>query len=133
MPTSSSRLSYSDCFDYFDQALADPVGLAIGFEFEGDARQFRLRMNAARKIDREDNLLAYEGQPEHPLFGRSQYDELQLQYRKANGRHYVVIVRRVEPHEVLPLSELPEQIEFEREAVEWKAPTEVRKLTDRRF
>lgn len=133
MPTSTSRLSYSDCFEYFDQALADPLGLALGFEFSGDARQFRLRMNAARALDREENALVYAATPEHPLFGRSQYDELQLKLRQAFGKTYVIIERNgVRVLEVIPLSEVMEELKPMPEQVEWKKPAEVLKLTDRR-
>ena len=133
MPTSTSRLSYSDCFDYFDQALSDPLGLALGFEYSGDARQFRLRMNAARALDREENALAYATNPDHPLFGRSMYDELQLKLRQAFGKTYVVIERNgVRVLEAIPLSEMTEKLEPLQEQVEWKRPAEVLKLTDRR-
>lgn len=133
MPTSTSRLSYSDCFEYFDQALADPLGLAIGFEFSGDARQFRLRMNAARALDREENALVYASNPDHPLFGRSQYDEFQLKLRQALGKTYIVIERNsVRVIEVIPLSEIEEELRPVEQIVEWKKPVEVLKLTDRR-
>ncbi len=133
MPTSTSRLSYNDCFDYFDQALQDPVGLAVGFEFSGDARQFRLRMNAARALDREENAATYADNTAHPLYGRSQYDELQLKLRQANGRTYIVIERNsVKVLEVIPLSEVMHELKPV-DAVEWKQPVEVLRLTDRRI
>lgn len=132
MPTSTSRLSYDDCFSFFDQAIADPIGIAVAFEFSGDARQFRLRMNAARALDREENALTYAGNPEHPLFGRSQYDGFQLKLRQANGKTYIVIERNNEKVlEVIPLSEVAEELR-PLDAVEWKKPVEVLKLTDRR-
>lgn len=135
MPTSTSRLSYEDCFIYFDQALADPKGLAMAFEFSGDARQFRLRMNAARKIDREDNARTYADNPEHPLFGRSQYDQLQLKIRQGENATYL-IVEKVDKVvvQVIGLSELPEDTVLKPIEVEtWIAPKEVFKLEDRRF
>jgi hypothetical protein len=108
--------------------------LAIGFEFSGDARQFRLRMNAARALDREENALVYAATPDHPLFGRSQYDELQLKLRQANGKTYIVIERNgVRVLEVIPLSEVMEEMRPVEEQIEWKKPVEVLRLTDRRF
>lgn len=133
MPTSTSRLSYLDCFDYFEQALADPRGLVIAFTEIGDARQFRLRMNAARKIDREENAEAYMDQQDHPLFGRSQYDGMQIKLRQGKDRIFLII-EKVETTilEVLPLSEA-EAIEMKPIEVEgWKV-VDAPKLEDRRF
>lgn len=133
MPTSTSRLSYSDCFDYFDRALEDPIGIAIGFEYSGDAMQFRLRMNAARALDREENALTYSENPEHPLFGRSQYDPLILKVKKAFDKTWVVVEKNTaRVLEVIALSEIAEE-EMKPIETEWKPPTEVLKLTDRRI
>lgn len=137
MPTSISLLAYGDCFDYFDQALADPQGIAIIFDYSGDARQFRLRMNAARKLDREENAKTYQDNPEHPLFGRSQYDGLTLKLREGeNGKAYVIIVRYdAQVREVISLSDLPEDLLLREEPKALPKPVEVvpLKLEDRRF
>lgn len=132
MPTSTSRLSFTDCFELFDQALADPFGLAVGFEYEGDARQLRLRMNSARVLDREENAATFADQPEHPLFGRSQYDELELKLRKADGHTYILIEKRSSRKmKIIPLSEMVMEklkpIEIEHKQVQ------VLRLTDRRI
>lgn len=135
MPTSTSRLSYEDCFDYFDQALADPKGLAMAFEFSGDARQFRLRMNAARALDREENARLYADNQNHPLFGRSMYDQLQLKIREGDGKTYL-LVEKVGQVVIatIGLSELPEDVVLKPiEHDGWTKPKEVLKLTDRRF
>lgn len=132
MPTSTSRLSFTDCFDLFDQALADPEGIAVGFDHPGDAKQLRLRMNAARALDREDNAETYADEPEHPLCGRSQYDEFQLKLRQAGGRTWIVIERgSLGNAEVISLSEMREALlplEDKR-----ATPQEVLRLTDRRI
>lgn len=133
MPTSTSRLSYTDCFDYFEQALADPKGLAIGFEFSGDARHFRLRLHAARALDRRENAETYE--QGHPLFGRSMFDEIVLRIREIEGETYVLLEKSsAKVLNVKSLSEmvLPEDL-VEPEPMEQAKPKEVVTLTDRRF
>lgn len=132
MPTSTSRLSYTDCFDYFEQALADPKGLVVTFEFSGDARHFRLRMHAARVLDRRENAETYE--QGHPLFGRSMFDEIILRLREGKeGTHVILEKSSAKVLDVRSLSEvvLPEDL-VEPEAEPAK-PKEVVTLTDRRF
>ena len=74
MTTSTSRLSYDDCFEVLDRALKTTRGLRIGFAAHGDAHHFRLRLHKARAIDRAENKLMYdEG---HQLYGKSIYDSL---------------------------------------------------------
>jgi hypothetical protein len=80
MPTSLSRLSYSDCFDFFTEALADPKGICVSFAYDGDAYQLRTRLHTARVIDRKENAEIYP--PNHPLFGRSEYDSLMVRLVK---------------------------------------------------
>lgn len=133
MPTSTSRLSFTDCFDLFNQALSDPEGIAVGFDHQGDARQLQLRMNAARALDREENAEIYSEEPEHPLCGRSQYDELQLKLRQAVGRTWVVIERgSLRNAEVISLSEMREAL-LPIEDKRPEPPKEILRLTDRRI
>lgn len=72
MSTSTSRLSFQDCFDLLDQAIADPKGVRVKFAENGDAWQFRLRIHAARKLDRKANAETYA--EDHAMYGRSAYD-----------------------------------------------------------
>ena len=111
------------------------MGLAMAFEFSGDARQFRLRMNAARKIDREDNAETYAETPDHPLFGRSMYDGLQLKIRDGDGATYLIIEKvSSKVIQVIGLSELPEDLVLRPiEQETFVKPKEVLTLTDRRF
>lgn len=74
MSTSTSRLSYSDCFELMDRALEDPRGVRVKFPDEGGANYFRLRLHSARKIDRQDNCEIYP--KDHPMYGQSPYDQL---------------------------------------------------------
>ena len=92
MATSTSRLSFSDCYDILDRALATPRGLRLSFPVEGDARHFRTRLHAARSLHRRDNAATYpEGDPKH---GSSEYDPLTVKLR-ANGKGWVLLIEPV--------------------------------------
>lgn len=78
MGTSSSRLSYPDCEQFFNKALEDPIGVRLYFQTEGHARQFYVRCNSYRTICREDNQKIHSQDRNHPLYGRSEYDPIQL-------------------------------------------------------
>jgi hypothetical protein len=89
MSTSTSRLSYVDCYELMDRALDDPRGVRLKFEKEGDARYFRMRLHYARKIDREDNKSVYER--DHPMWGISQYDRLCSRIRREREDWYLYL------------------------------------------
>jgi len=89
-------------------------------------------MNAARALDREDNADIYADEPEHPLCGRSQYDQFQLKLRQGGGRFWIVIERGSRANmEIISLSDIREALL----PVEDKrpAPVEIFRLTDRRI
>ncbi len=94
MPTSTSRISYEDCFSHFANAAADPHGVRIHFDKYGDAKQLQTRMNTARKLDREQNAEDYDR--DHPLFGRSEYDEfvVRLVGDRSSDEVWVYVERR---------------------------------------
>ena len=93
MSMPKSLLSYSDCIDYFDTALAHTEGARIPVEDINDATNLRLRLNNCRKLHREANAKMY---PEHHIMhGRSQYDKLVVKI-KAFGEEdklFVVLER----------------------------------------
>jgi len=93
MVTSHSRLAYTDCFDLMDRALDDGKGVRVKFGNHGDAWSYRLRCNAARQIDRKENLHIYE--EGHPLHGRSEYDRLWLRIRDIDGYWLYLEVRAI--------------------------------------
>lgn len=80
MTATDSRLSYADCYELMDQALIDDKGLRVKYATHGDAWAFRLRLHNARRIDRKDNAKTYDD-PEHPMHGRSVYDQLVIRLR----------------------------------------------------
>lgn len=89
MVTSNSKLSFDDCFDALDRALASARGIRLSFTSEGAARHFRTRLHTARRLDREANAETYE--EGHPLHGTSQYDPLVVKLHLANGESTLVI------------------------------------------
>ncbi len=82
MSTSTSRLSYGDCFDLLDRACADAKGMRVKFSTFAAAQAFRMRMYGARQIDREDNKQVYS--KDHPMHGRSPYDVLRMTVQRAS-------------------------------------------------
>src|SRR6266702_8822129 len=82
MPTSTSRLAYGDCYDLLDKAVEDAKGMRVRFSTFAGAQAFRMRMYAARSVDREDNKGIYP--KDHPMHGRSPYDVLLMSVRRVS-------------------------------------------------
>lgn len=78
MATSTSRLSYTDCFELMDAAIGNVRGVRVQAEHSA-ATNLRMRLHTARRIDRSDNQQTYH--QDHPLHGRSIYDELAVRIR----------------------------------------------------
>lgn len=92
MPTSPSRLAYSDCFDLMDLASEDPRGKRTQVRNKGEGYQLRVRLHTARNIDRKDNLGTYA--EDHPMHGRSSYDNLTITVRHdSQGQWWVYLER----------------------------------------
>jgi hypothetical protein len=77
MPTSTSRLSYPDCESFLNIALEDEKGARLPFPREGQANQFRVRLNYFRTLVRNDNAKVHP-EKDHPMHGRCEYDVLQF-------------------------------------------------------
>ena len=98
MPTSLSREAYEDCYDILDRAIEAERGIGASFSERGEAYHFRVRLNAARQLDRD---LQREVAPN----GRSDYDVLTFRIKTlADGKWWVFIERHVGPEEVKELS-----------------------------
>jgi hypothetical protein len=112
MVASSSRLAYSDCFDLMEKAIADPKGIQIKFAKYEDAHHFRLRLHSSRKIDRKDNMILYG--EDHPMYGRSVYDQLTMRIRKLGDDSAWLRLERIDAREfeIESLSESPLQPEL---------------------
>jgi len=109
MPTSKSRLSYPDCESFLDTALEDEKGARIPFITEGQAHQFRVRLNYFRTLCREDNAKVYP-ERDAPLHGRCVYDPLQFTILPDSEGEWWVYARqnKINPADVERLSEVEE-------------------------
>lgn len=120
MVTATSRLSFQDCFALMDGALAAAKGTRIKFLDYGSAWQMRLRLHAARRIDRRDNAKIYP--IEHPLHGHSIYDEITCRIRPGDGVTWL----RLEKTSMMTfdVEEIPDN-EVEPETIEEEVAEEV--------
>lgn len=89
MAASTSRLSYSDCFDVLNKALSNDKGIRVEVPDYGAGNHFRVRLHTARSVDRKDNREAYS--EDHKLYGRSIYDALVVQLREEKGKWWMYI------------------------------------------
>lgn len=106
MSISTSRLSYADCYELMDRAVADAKGVRIFIGSEDKATHFRMRCHTARQINRRDNEKIYPvGQPMH---GASPYDALTFRIREDDEGQYWVYAEKSEldPGDIEPLSEM---------------------------
>lgn len=89
MSISTSRLAYNDCFEVWEQALENPDGIRVKMTSHDEANYFRMRMHQARKIDRKDNLLAYEEGTK--MHGASVYDPIVCRIRLRKEGTYLYL------------------------------------------
>ena len=93
MPTSTSRLAYTDCSKFLDEALDDNQGARIFIGSYGQANYFATRLNTFRRITRDDNRAMYPD-PSLPLHGRCEYDTLSIRLREdSEGNWWVYAVK----------------------------------------
>jgi len=130
MPTSTSRLAYEDCFNFFSEALEDPRGIRILFAKRGDAKQLQVRMHSARVLDREENAETYD--PSHPLFGRSEFDQVMVRLVGTVGEEetWIYIERRgANVLQIQRLSEVEEPLDVEYEEPQAIAASPLKLIT----
>lgn len=107
MSLSESLLSYQDCLEAMDQALADSQGGRVRFPDRSAALHFRSRCHYARKLHRRKNAQVYP--VDHPQHGASHYDELVLREQPDGEGWYIYLLRMVAGSiEVEPLSAIPQ-------------------------
>ncbi len=96
MTLSTSRASYEDCFELFDQALEKADGIRVSAFDHGAAYHLFSRLQYARTLHRAEATEIYE--PSQPEFGISIYDTLIVRRpRERDGRWWVYI----EPRKVI--------------------------------
>lgn len=98
MTISNSVLAYDDCYDLFEQALTSDKGIRIEFDEVGKARQHVMRMHQARQLTRNQNTKIYS--KDHPMFGKSEYDQLRCSCREVDEVWYVYIEKVQTPNKV---------------------------------
>jgi hypothetical protein len=105
MATSTSRLSYQDCYDILDKALENQKGIMFKVSDFGAGNHLRVRLHSARTIDREDNRVVYP--PDHKLHGRSVYDPLVIRLRQLTKDEWTMYIERfnIEALDIKPLGE----------------------------
>lgn len=118
MVTSTSRLSYDDCFTLFEQAIHDSHGTRIKFKDREAAWHFRIRFHTARAIDRRENKSIYT--PGHRLYGCSIYDPIVIQLRTIKGETWLYLTKRDASH--FEVENLSEVIEDEEEIITKPTP-----------
>lgn len=110
MSLPNTRYAFIDCFEVYDRALLDPLGIRIPVRDIDAATTFRMRMHQARKIDREDNKDAYPDG--HPMHGRSPFDRLAIRIKNIAGDIYLYIEPYTTPLGIEPLSEVSDGTEL---------------------
>ena len=90
MTISNQPLSYLDCYDVMDKALADVQGVRVQMRNNDEATFFRMRIHQARSIDRKRNKDTYDD-PGHPMHGASLYDRLIIRIHEIDEVCWVYI------------------------------------------
>lgn len=120
MPLSNARLSYKDCFDIFDAALANKKGVRVELEDMDKATFLRMRLHNARKIDRKDSTEIYSDG--HPMFGQSIYDKLAVRLRTEDGKVWLYVEQISLDFKIEnlgePIDEAPTETEIEEPEIE---------------
>lgn len=106
MSISTSRASYLDCYQYYDQALEEERGIRIRVQNYDYACHLRQRLHMARKIRREDNADIYPDL-DHPLHGASPYDIIVVKIKTEDSGVWVILekIMLLTNIEVLPVEE----------------------------
>ena len=85
--------AYEDCLDFFEQALADTIGLRIRFPTYGQAHHFTMRMHQARALQRALHKRIYPD--DDPKHGRSEFDRVTVRTpREDDTQQWWVYIER---------------------------------------
>ncbi len=106
MSISTSRGSYKDCYEYYEQSLEQDRGIRIRVQSYDYACHLRQRLHMARKIRRQDNEEIYPD-PDHPLHGASPYDHVVVKIQTDNNGVWVMLekIMLLTKIEALPVEE----------------------------
>ncbi len=113
MSISTSRASYVDCYEYYDQALEQERGIRIQVQSYDYACHLRQRLHMARKIRRQDNEGIYPD-PSHPMFGASPYDIIVVKIKtEDDGKVFVILEKIMMLTRITPLEVEEDTLELE--------------------
>jgi hypothetical protein len=117
MSIPTSRLSYVDCDELLDKALADPPGIRIKVPDKGKAIHLRMRLHKARALIHEENRMTYS--PGDVMYGKSSYDGLVVRIKRDREDGYWVHIEHLgaEIGRIESLANLVEDEEPEAEVV----------------
>ena len=87
MPVSNSPLAYSDVKALLDRALETERGLRVQSESKAAAWRLVMRLNKFRVIERD--ALRRVLDPDHPLYGTCEYDQLSFRRIELDSRWFV--------------------------------------------
>lgn len=94
MASSTSHLSYGDCYKVMDDALADTHGVRVSMTTMNACTFFRMRLHQARAIDRKRNRSIF--QEGDALYGTSQYDPLVIRIRLDHEDNHWIYIEKAE-------------------------------------
>lgn len=132
MTTPRTRQAYFALYEIFDRALASGTGIRMQLESHSAAVNLRMRLHAARQVDRETNRQVYA--PGMPLYDASQYDVLEIVLRvvdNADGPCWLLIKPRVPAliGTIEPITPNPEDFLWTTSPAPSLAPADPRQIT----
>lgn len=94
MPISPQISAYEDCFDLYQQALEDSIGVRTRFDDYGGAHHFVTRMHQARVLQRRESTRLYK--QSDPQWNKSEYDALVVSQPREDdeGKWWVYVKHR---------------------------------------
>lgn len=92
MSLPNTPLAYAAEFEYFDKALADPLGARVHAGTRDQALNLRFRLNAARRIDREK--LKESLKRGDPAWGTSPFDAIVCRLKQDTEDEWWVYLER---------------------------------------
>lgn len=101
MTLPKTAIAYADCYELMEQALDHPRGTRVPMPSWDSATFYRMRMNQARVVQREDNKKMYT--EDHILYGASVFDRLAFRIREHDDQVWIYI----EPYQSLTASAEP--------------------------
>ena len=91
MTLPTSLLSYQDCTELLDSAIADDFGIRYKVADYDEAMHEQSRIHMCRKLHREANKTIYE--EGDPLYGRSIYDAIVVRIKNLDGKFFLYLER----------------------------------------